>query len=133
MQRSKRLSQICSILARVSCTLRCLGPDASAVMNGRLMSTDWVEESAIFAFSASSLRRCRAIGSFLRSMPFSFLKLSTSQVMRASSQLSPPRCVSPLVALTSKTPSPISSTDTSNVPPPRSNTAIFSSFFLSRP
>ena len=41
MQRSNRASQICSILARVSCTLRCFGPAASAVMNGRLMSTDW--------------------------------------------------------------------------------------------
>src|ERR1019366_8947836 len=90
MQRSKRPSQICSILARVSCTFRCFGPDASAVMNGRLMSTDWVEESAILAFSASSLRRWRAIGSFLSSIPFSFLKSSTSHVIRASSQLSPP-------------------------------------------
>ena len=40
MQRSKRLSQICSIFARVSWTFRCFGPEASAVMNGRLMSTD---------------------------------------------------------------------------------------------
>jgi hypothetical protein len=36
-----------------------------------------------------------------------------------------------LVAFTSKTPSPISRIETSNVPPPRSKTAIFSSFFLS--
>ncbi len=97
------------------------------------MSTDWVEERAIFAFSASSFRRWSAIGSLRRSMPLSFLKLSTSHAISASSQLSPPRWVSPFVALTSNTPSPISSTDTSNVPPPRSNTAIFSSFFLSRP
>jgi hypothetical protein len=32
--------------------LRCFGPEASAVMKGRLMSTDVVEERAIFAFSA---------------------------------------------------------------------------------
>jgi hypothetical protein len=49
------------------------------------------------------------------------------------SQSSPPRCVSPLVLSTSKTPSPMSRIDTSNVPPPRSKTAIFSFFFLSRP
>ena len=35
------------------------------------------------------------------------------------SQSSPPRWVSPLVALTSNTPSPISSTEISNVPPPK--------------
>jgi hypothetical protein len=34
---------------------------------------------------------------------------------------------------TSKTPSPTSRTETSNVPPPRSKTQIFSFFFLSRP
>src|SRR5580658_9820079 len=49
------------------------------------------------------------------------------------SKSSPPRKVSPLVDLTSKTPSPISRMETSKVPPPRSKTAIFSSFFLSRP
>ena len=36
-------------------------------------------------------------------------------------------------ASTSKTPSPTSRTDTSNVPPPRSKTRIFSFFFLSSP
>ena len=49
------------------------------------------------------------------------------------SKSSPPRKVSPFVALTSKTPSPNSNIDISNVPPPRSKTAIFSSFFLSNP
>ena len=37
------------------------------------------------------------------------------------------------VAITSITPSAISSTDTSKVPPPRSNTRTFSSFFFSSP
>jgi len=41
--------------------------------------------------------------------------------------------LSPLVASTSITPSPISIIDTSNVPPPRSYTIIFCSFSLSRP
>ncbi len=49
------------------------------------------------------------------------------------SKSSPPRKVSPWVAFTSKTPSPISRIDMSKVPPPRSKTAIFSSFFLSSP
>src|SRR5258708_40367227 len=61
----------CSNLARVSDMLRCLGPDWSAVMNGRLRSVDMVDDSSIFAFSAASFRRCRAILSFDRSMPWS--------------------------------------------------------------
>eukprot|EP00955_Chlamydomonas_euryale_P039918 351544-Chlamydomonas_euryale.AAC.4 len=40
------------------------------------------------------------------------------------SKSSPPRKVSPLVALTSNTPPMISRIDTSNVPPPKSYTAI---------
>ncbi len=46
----------------------------------------------------------------------------------------PPRHVSPLVDMTLKTLLHISRMVTSNVPPPRSNTAMFKSFFsLSRP
>jgi hypothetical protein len=41
--------------------------------------------------------------------------------------------VSPFVDLTSKTPSPTSRIDTSNVPPPKSYTAIVPLSFLSRP
>ncbi len=40
----------------------CFGPVASAVMNGRLMSYSCAEESAILAFSASSLMRWSASG-----------------------------------------------------------------------
>jgi hypothetical protein len=40
-------------LARESVVSRCLGPSASAVMNGRLMLVDWVVESSILAFSAA--------------------------------------------------------------------------------
>ena len=110
----------CSSFERVSFTFKCLGPVASAVMNGRLMSVSCAEERAIFAFSDSSFRRWSAIGSLRRSMPFSFLKLSMSQSIIAASKLSPPSSVSPLVALTSNTPSPISRIEISYVPPPRS-------------
>jgi hypothetical protein len=43
-----------SSLARVRVITRCLGPVASAVMNGRLISVCRVELSSIFAFSAAS-------------------------------------------------------------------------------
>ena len=112
---------------------RCFGPDWSAVMNGRFTSVCIVVESSIFAFSAASLRRCRAWRSFRRSMPWSFLNSSTSQSMIRWSKSSPPRWVSPFVAFTSNTPSPSCRIEMSNVPPPRSYTATTSSFFLSRP
>ena len=59
-----------------------------------------------------------------RSMPWSRLNSATIQSTTALSKLSPPRWLSPFVDLTSNTPSPSSSTDTSNVPPPRSKTRI---------
>jgi hypothetical protein len=40
--------------------VKCLGPEASAVMNGRLISDSLVVESSILAFSAASLRRWTA-------------------------------------------------------------------------
>ena len=49
------------------------------------------------------------------------------------SKSSPPRCVSPLVDLTSKRPPAILSIDISKVPPPRSNTAMFLPSDLSIP
>src|ERR1044072_1700405 len=73
------------------------------------------------------------MGSFLRSMPWSRLNSLASQSTSALSKLSPPRWVFPAVDLTSKTPSPMSRTDTSNVPPPRSKTRIVWSVSLSRP
>ena len=119
--------------ALVSFISRCLGPLASAVMNGRLICVSWVVESSIFAFSAASYRRCREFLSADRSIPWSFLYSATIHSTIALSQLSPPRWLSPAVDFTSKTPSPISSTDTSNVPPPRSKTRIVWSLSLSRP
>ena len=48
----------------------CLGPEASAVTNGRFTSCCCVVESSIFAFSAASFRRPSAWMSFERSMPW---------------------------------------------------------------
>ena len=90
-------------------------------------------ESSFLAFSASSLTRCIAAASPLMSMPDSFLNSSTKKLTMILSKSSPPRWVSPLVDITSNTPSPSSKTETSKVPPPRSKTTIFSSFLLSRP
>ncbi len=133
MLRSTRSPTSCSSFARLRVTFRCFGPLASAVMNGRLMSVLCELDSSHLAFSAASFSRCSAMGSLDRSMPWSFLNSVTSQSMTRWSKSSPPRCVSPLVAFTSNTPSPMSSTEMSNVPPPRSYTATFSSFFLSSP
>ena len=113
--------------------VRCFGPVWSAVMNGRLMSAWAWNDRSFLAFSAASLSRCKAIWSLRRSIPCSFLNWSAMWLIRASSQSSPPRWVSPLVESTSKTPSATSRIEMSNVPPPRSKTAIFSFFFLSRP
>ncbi len=115
-----RSSTSCSSFERESFRARCFGPEASAVTKGRLISVSIVVESSCFAFSAASRRRCRAILSLPRSMPWSFLNSATIQSMTRWSMLSPPRWVSPLVALTSTTPSPTSRTEMSNVPPPKS-------------
>ena len=122
-----------SNLARVILMLKCLGPEASAVMKGKFTSVSELDDNSCLAFSAASLRRCSAILSSRRSIPLSFLNSSAKNVISLLSKSSPPRKVSPFVALTSNTPSPISRMEISNVPPPRSNTAIFSSCFLSRP
>ena len=72
-----------SNLARVSFRSRCFGPEASAVMNGRLIGVSIMLESSIFAFSAASNRRCALIVSAERSMPLSFLNSATIQFMTA--------------------------------------------------
>ena len=70
-----RSSVMRSNSARVSFDSRWSGPSAVAVMNGRLIvvSATWL--SSIFAFSAASLRRCRAILSWPRSTPWPSLKV----------------------------------------------------------
>ena len=103
-------------------------------MKGRLIWVSCTDDSSILAFSAASLRRCMAILSWDRSTPSVFLNSVTSQSMTLSSQSSPPSLVLPEVDLTSKTPSPMSRTETSNVPPPRSKTrTVRSESSLSRP
>ena len=114
-------------------TFKCLGPDLSAVMKGKLISV-WEElDSSIFAFSAPSFNLCFAKGSSLKSTPFSFLNSSAKKSIILLSKSSPPKNVSPDVDFTSNTPSPSSSTETSKVPPPKSYTAIVPESFLSRP
>ena len=75
-QRSIRSAQSSSNLPRVITISRCFGPSAVAVIKGRLISA-WVTlDSSILAFSAASVRRCRACLSLRRSIPSSFLKVS---------------------------------------------------------
>ncbi len=131
--RSTRSCVNCSNFERVNLISKCLGPPASAVMNGRLISVSNADDNSIFAFSAASVSRCNACRSLLRSIPWSFLNSSANQSTIRLSKSSPPRCVSPAVLFTSKTPSPTSRMETSKVPPPRSKTRMVSCFFLSNP
>ena len=126
----------CSKFALVKVIFKCLGPEESAVINGRFISVCFEDDNSFLAFSADSFNLCKAIGSFLRSMPSFFLNSSASQSTTFWSKSSPPNLPSPLLAFTSILwPSSfnISRIEISNVPPPRSNTATFSSFFLSKP
>jgi len=59
--------------------------------DGRLISYCGALERAIFAFSASSLMRCKASGCLRRSIPWSRLNSSSIQSIRRLSQSSPPR------------------------------------------
>ena len=61
-----------SKFARVREVTKCFGPDSVAVTYGKLISVCAEEDNSIFAFSAASLRRCNAIGSFLKSIDSSF-------------------------------------------------------------
>ena len=109
-----------SSFERESLVSKCLGPEASAVTKGMEISVSTPEESSTLAFSAASRNLCSAWRSFLRSIPSDFWNSSANQSIIRWSKSSPPRWVSPLVDLTSKTPSPSSSTEISKVPPPRS-------------
>ena len=90
--------------------------------------------SVLLASSHAFLSRWMARLSEETSTPNLRLKSEMKWSISLWSKSSPPRCVSPLVALTSKTPPSIVSSVTSKVPPPRSKTRMFSSLsFLSRP
>ena len=98
-------STSCSTLALVSFMLKCFGLPSTDVMNGRLISVSKTAESSIFAFSAASLNLCIAVSSSLKSTPSLFLKSAMINFIKFSSISVPPSWVSPLVALTSNTPS----------------------------
>ena len=98
----------------------CLGPVLSAVIKGKFISVCVAEDNSIFAFSAASFNLCKANLSDFKSIPLSFLNSFNKYSTIVLSKSSPPKNVSPLVDFTSKTPSPISRIDTSNVPPPKS-------------
>ena len=114
-----------SNLARVSSYSICLGPVASAEINGSEIVVFGVAERSILAFSAASFNLCIASLSCVRSILFVFLNSSTRRSIILLSKSSPPKRVLPFVERTSNTPSPISRIETSNVPPPRSYTSIF--------
>ena len=86
-----RSSTRASSLARESLMLRCSGPLAFIEMKGRFTSYWVVKLSSFLAFSPSSLRRCRASLSFLRSTEFSFLNSSARRSTIRRSKSSPPR------------------------------------------
>ena len=98
----------------------CLGPVLSAVIKGKFISVCSAEDNSILAFSAASFNLCKANLSDFKSIPLSFLNSEIKYSTIELSKSSPPRKVSPLVDLTSKTPSPSSSIETSKVPPPKS-------------
>ena len=74
---STRSAVISLNLALVRVVSRCLGPVASAVINGREIWAVVIPERSIFAFSAASLTLCIAILSFERSIPVSLLNWAT--------------------------------------------------------
>ena len=132
-QRSIKSEQSSSNFERLRVVSKCLGPSWVAVIKGKLISVWLTPDSSILAFSAASVRRCRACLSERRSIPSTFLNSSARKSTIFLSKSSPPRWVSPEVANTSKTPSPTSNTDTSKVPPPKSKTRMVSLLFLSKP
>ena len=131
--RSTRSAVNSSNLALVTVISICFAPDLVVTINGRLTLVVAADESSFLAFSASSRTLCIAILSLLMSTPSVRLNSLTRYETSLSSKSSPPRWLSPEVARTSITLSPISITDTSNVPPPRSYTRIFWGSPLSSP
>ncbi len=99
---------------------KCFGPDESEVINGMFISVSVVVESSCLAFSAASSSRWSASGSFVTSIPDSFLNSFAIQCIIFWSISLPPMCESPSVDFTSTTSADTSSTEISKVPPPKS-------------
>ena len=81
----------CSNFARVKLRTKCLGTPSIAVTYGKLISEVDVDDNSIFAFSAASFKRCKAIGSLRRSMFSSALNSSANQSIITWSKSSPPK------------------------------------------
>ena len=75
--RSTKSAVNSSNFARVKVISKCNGPASPAVINGKLIWVLVTPDKSFFAFSAASFKRCKAILSFPRSMPFSFLNSAT--------------------------------------------------------
>mmetsp|Transcript_4961 Transcript_4961/g.15659 ORF Transcript_4961/g.15659 Transcript_4961/m.15659 type:complete len:263 (-) Transcript_4961:1238-2026(-) len=121
-RRRRRGRQSASNLRRDTVTLTPRGPCRWATTTCTLCSV----ESATFASSAASSSRRRALPSMDAREPTCAIKSSASQSAMTASQSLPPSRGSPAVATTSTTCSrpspPISTIETSNVPPPKSKT-----------
>ena len=131
IQRVKKGSHRLSNLARVRAVWKSC---PSAILSTSICA--WVdEERARLARSQAVRRRRRAFALLVISSLVFFLNSATHQSTIALSKSSPPRCVSPAVAFTSKIPSSSVNTDKSCVPPPQSKMSTFCSppVFLSRP
>ena len=79
MVRSIKLAANCSNFARLNGRTKCFGPEAVAVIYGKLISVEVVEDNSIFAFSAASFKRCSAMLSSRKSMFSSALNSSANQ------------------------------------------------------
>ncbi len=119
--------------ARVMVMARCLGPlligrDERQVDVGR-----GLEREVLLGFLGCLLEPLKGHLIFAEVDPLLFLELIGDVVHQGLVPVVAAQWVSPLVERTSKTPSATSRIEMSNVPPPRSKTAIFSFFFLSSP
>ena len=129
------LSASCSNLARVRVITRCCGIPSTGMMYGRLISVEVELDSSIFAFSAASFQTLQGHRIFAQVDVMLFFELvghpvdnHVVEVVASEVRVAVGRFHFGI------TPSPSSRIEISNVPPPRSYTAIFISLFaLSRP
>mmetsp|Transcript_142462 Transcript_142462/g.248509 ORF Transcript_142462/g.248509 Transcript_142462/m.248509 type:complete len:300 (+) Transcript_142462:1134-2033(+) len=118
-----------SNLARVIFSLK---STPSAMLSTSTRASGWLE-SCRLAFSQARFRRAVALASLRTSNPCFFFSWDRKYFNSRVSKSSPPKWVSPEVATTSKKPSSMLRSDTSNVPPPKSNTRMCRSPFLFSP